>query len=544
MDWHRVHAILDMVQDNEVIDSLQSKEECDVMQHSDHDSDTEAELQPEIDDHYIDSKQGYICKNKKVISKNPKVSPSMNNVKIKEALELRKHKPAFEKQHCPQPKNAWQLLFTDDLLELIVTSTNENIVRNENVNAVATNVSEIKTLIGILYLHGIMRPTHQKCVDLWHTECGVPCIRNAMKYERFKFLIQNLSFDKEDDDSIIQFDIMKRMRKVFEIFAMNCRTAHEIENIVVIDEIIVPVYGPCPFRYDIDKKPLKCGIKMVLLVDSSTFYMSNLDVITDPYFGAEEIAKKLVQHLAGTGRIIVMDSWFTSSTLIEQLKNEYQLFSIAALSPKSDWIPPIFLSQYRKCRTFMSGFIDHEVSLTSYVNTSSRSINVLTNEPRFYRKGHVNQTTVVSVYKKNQSAVEVVDVLMNYYTTMQHTNDWTLSLFFTLLNIASVNAQVLWSSQNSSVAQRRLFIKELALSLLVLEERPSISQIKMSDITVSRQSLSMLRELTQPYYKNRRRCRICVKTTKRDRRTKQFCMKCGQPHCKEHSVSVCSMCAG
>lgn len=541
MDWHRVHAILDMVQDNEVIDSLQTKEECDVLQQSDHDSDSEAELQTEIDDDYVDCKSGYICKNKKVISKAPKLSTSVNNARMKEAFKLRKRKLEVRK-HCSRPKNAWQLLFTDDLLELIVASTNDNIVTNGKSFSESTSVSEIKALIGILYLHGIMRPTHQKSTDLWNSECGVPCVRNVMKYERFKFLLQNMSFDKEDGDSIIQFDIMKRMRKVFEIFAMNCRTSQEIENVAVIDEIIVPVYGPCPFRYDIDKKPLKRGIKMVLLVDSSTFYMSNLDVITDPYFGAEEITKKLVQHLAGTGRSIVMDSWFTSSSLMDNLKNEYQLYSIAALNPKSDMIPPLFLSQYRKTRTFMSGFIDDEVSLTSYVNTEGKSVNVLTNEPRYYRKGHINHTTVVSVYKKTQSAVEVVDVLMNYYTTMQHTNDWTLSLFFTLLNIASVNAQVLWCSQNSNVSQRRLFIKDLALGLLEPEEeRILISPVK--DLEDKKNKFSLERSSAQPYYKNRRRCRICMKTTKRDRRTRQFCVKCGTFICKEHAVSICTLCA-
>lgn len=538
MDWHRVQAILDMVQDNEVIDSLQTKEECDVLHHSDHDSDTEAELQPDIDDDYVDCKNGYICKNNKVISKSPKLSTSVNNARIKEAFKLRKRKADFNK-HCARPKNAWQLLFTDDLLELIVASTNENIVTNGR-GSESTGVSEIKALIGILYLHGIMRPTHENYTDLWSCDCGVPCVKNVMKHDRFKFLLQNMSFDKEDDDSIIQFDIMKRMRKVFEIFAMNCRTSHEIENIAVIDEIIVPVYGPCPFRYDIDKKQLKRGIKMVLLVDSSTFYMSNLDVITDPYFGAEEIAKKMVQHLAGTGRTIIMDSWYTSSTLMESLKNEYQLFSIAALNPNSDIIPPLFLSQYRKCRTYMSGFIDHEVSLTSYVNNEGKSINVLTNEPKYYRKGHINHTTVVSVYKKNQSAVEVVDVVMNYYTTMQHTNDWTLSLFFALLNIASVNAQVMWCSQNSNVTNRRMFIKDLALSLMEQDhKRISISPINDLEEKKTKYALVQM----QNYYKNRRRCKICVKTTKRDRRTKQFCMKCGQYMCKEHSVNICTMCA-
>jgi hypothetical protein len=537
MDWQRVHAILDIVQDDDVIDSLQSLEECDVVQVSDHDSDSEAELQGEIDDTYVDYKNGYICKNNRILSRTPKLSTTMNNAKIKMASKLRKRK-LDEPKNCSRPKHAWQLLFTDDLIELIVASTNSNILKMGNSIASSTNMGEIKTLIGILYFHGVMRPTHQNTNDLWNKDFGVPCIKSAMKYDRFKFLLQNLCFDNDDDENIIKFDVMNRMRKVFEIFAMNTRASFEISNTAVIDEIIVPVYGPCPFRYKIKSKPLECGLKMVLMVDSSNFYVSNLDVITDPYFGAQDIVKKLVQHVSGTGRTIVIDSWYTSVELIDTLKREYSLYTIAAVHPKDEIIPPLFLTEYRKMRTVLTGFLDDNIQLTSYVNSDSKSVNVLVNEPHYYKKVYSNHATAVAAYKKNQPAVEVIDVIMHYYTTMQHTNDWTMSLFFTLLNIAAVNAQVIWSSQNiGRIVKRRSFITELATSLLECEDLLS----PIDDLPLRKHKFSSL-QMGKPPYMNRRRCRICVKTTKRDRRTKHSCIKCGQFICMEHAVYVCTMC--
>lgn len=531
-DWHRVHAILDMVQENNIIDSLQSTEETDILHHSDHDSESEGELQPDLDDTYIHCDKGYKCRDKSIIYKNPQTETNS----MKQTNKVKKRKAVAEK-HCPRPKNAWQLLFTDDLLELIVTSTNENIVRHSKTRSTTTTADEIRTLIGILYLHGIMRPTYQDYSHLWDGYCGMLCVNKAMPLERYRFLIQNLSFDTQNDDALILFDIMKRMRKAFEIFAMNCRTAFEIETVAVVDEIIVPVYGPCPFRYDIDKKPLKRGIKMVLLIDPTNFYISNLDVITDPYFGADEIVKKITQHLFESGRTIVMDSWYFSKPLMNVLKN-YNLYTVAAVNPKNEKIPPLFLSLYRKTRTFMSGFLKDEVSLTSYVGSQSKSINIMTNEPKFYRRGpNINHVTAVSVYKKNQSAVEVVDVLMHYYTTMQHTNDWTLSLFFTLLNIASVNAQVIWSSRNSNVTKRRMFIRDLALGLLENED------FSLSPLSEDKLINPIPQLLCKPSYRNRKRCRICVQTTKRDRRTREYCLKCGQFICREHSVPVCTICA-
>lgn len=530
MDWHRVHAILNMVQDSEVIDSLQTTEERDVLHCSDHDSSSESELQDHLDDSFLDSKMGYVCKNREIISKTPQViSPSVNP---KEHLKSRKLR-AFEPKYIQNIETAWQQYFSDDLLEQIVTSTNDHLGQNE---ISFTDIREIKTLIGVLYLHGIYRPTHQKCSDLWDDVCGVPCIRSAITYDRFKFLLENMRFEKNCAKSNVPLDPMRRIRKVFEIFALNCRTSFDVKNTAVIDEIIVPVYGPCPFRYEIDKKSLKRGIKMVLLVDPNNFYVTNLDVISDPYFGAEEVVKKMVQHLVNTERTIVMDSWFTSFTLMEILKNEYQLFTVAALKTSHHHIPPAFLSPYRKCKSVMTGFLQDSTCITSYVTSESKCVNVISNDPRYYHKGrHIGNSTVVSFYKKNQSAVEVLDVLMHYYTTMQMTNDWTLSLFFTMLNIATINTQVLWSSENiNKITHRRNFIKDLALSLL----RTDKLLVEIDDIPIN--------NLVQnsSYFMNRRRCRICIKTMKRDRKTKQCCVKCGQSTCKEHCVNVCVQCLG
>lgn len=534
MDRQRVHAILDMVQDDEMINSLQNTEESDVLHHSEHDSDSEADLVSDAEDDYSDSKNEYISKNKKFFSTNPKIAPVSTLTQIKEAVKRRKPVHSL---------SAWQMLLTDDLLNIIVNSTNDNISQNEN-DGPATTLTEIKTLIGILYLHGIMRPTHPKCADLWHNDYGIVCIKNAMEYDRFRFLLENLSFfNKRDEDSVLQFDIMKRIRKFFEMFAMNCRTSYDIGNVVVVDEIVLPIPGPCPFRYDIKNKTIQMGIKMVLLVDASNMYVSNMDVITDPNIGAEYIVKKIVEHLSGSGKIIIMDSWYTSIPLIEKLKNENHLFSIAALKPTDESIPVQFLSKSRKINSLMTGFMDNGITITSYVNTESKAVNVLTNDPRYYKKvaAAAYHTSAVATYEKNQSIVEVIDILMHYYTTMQNTNDWTLSLFFTLLNIASVNAQVICLSQaTTGVVQRRFFLKDLAIRLLSNEQSRHSLLAKVAMRPMKKPRVSATQCLI-PNSKSRRKCPHCWQN-RVDRKTRQNCQKCGLATCKEHAVLICVLC--
>lgn len=525
MDWQRVHAILDMVQDDEMIDRPQNIEESDLLHHSEHDSDSEADLVSGAEDNFSDSTNEYVTKDKKNISSNPKIVPVSNSPKFKKAVKRRK--PI-------QSLSAWQMLFTDDLLNVIVNSTNDNISQNDNGDPAATNLTEIKMLIGILYLHGIVRPTHPKCADLWHNEYGIVCVKNAMEYERFQFLLQNLSFcNKTDEASVQEFDIMKLIRKFFETFTMNCKTAFDTGNVVVVDEVILPIHGSCPFRYDIKKKTINTGIKMVLLVDASNMYVSNMDVIIDPSFEAEYIVNKLVHHLSGSGKIIIMDSWYTSIPLIDKLKNEHHLFSIAALKPTDGVIPLPFLSKFRKMKSLMTGFMDNTITITSYINTESKAVNVLTNDPRYYRKVATYHASAVATYKKNQSIVEVIDILMHYYTTMQNTNDWTLSLFFTLLNIASINAQVIWLSQaTTGIVQRRLFIKDLAIGLLNHERNAHSLSTKVATRPMKRPRVSL----------NRRKCALCWQD-RIDRRTRQNCQKCGVATCKEHAILICVLCS-
>lgn len=534
LDWQRVHAILDLVQDDEVIDSLQTREESDVVHHSEHDSDTDAELLTDIDDDYVDCKNGYRTKDGRVLSKTSKSLNATYNVK--KQLETKKRKRDIK--HCPSPKFAWQMFFSEDILEQIVESTNENLRKCKN--AFTTNINEIKALIGILYYHGIVRSSYQKRSDLFDDQLGIAFIRNAMTLERYELLLKNLRFEKEQTENILEYDTMKQMRKVFEIFAHNCRTVMEIENTVVIDESIVPVYGPCPFKYNIERKNISSGFKLITLLDPENFYVCNLDIVNDTYYAPDEIVKKLVKNLSGSGCTVIMDSWYTSIPLFEKLLNECNIYSIGAINPKDDIIPPIFHTRHRPLRTFMTAFLNKDTILTSYINTDQKIVTVLTNHPRYYKKTNVHHVSAISAYKKKQSAVEVLDVLTHYYTTMQYSNSWALSLFFTLLNIAAVNTQVVWSHQNPSMhLQRRTFIQGLALELVT----DYSNETEINDTESKLGPRAKRNYYINPDSINRRqRCSICIRTTKRDRKTRCHCCKCGAAICREHQAHLCTYC--
>lgn len=109
-------------------------------------------------------------------------------------------------QHAPGIKEAgksalkliqaFELYFTDEILNKIVDYTNEKIdqVRGKysrEHHAKTTNLVEIKAVIGLLYLAGVKKSSHVNLKDLWATDgwLGFELFRCVMSLPRFEFLL-------------------------------------------------------------------------------------------------------------------------------------------------------------------------------------------------------------------------------------------------------------------------------------------------------------------------------------------------------------------
>lgn len=70
------------------------------------------------------------------------------------------------------PLDAWKLFFPDSVIDELVQCTNIyiKIIRNKYTrdrDAKETNQAEIKALMGLLLLAGVLRSSHQNDADLW-----------------------------------------------------------------------------------------------------------------------------------------------------------------------------------------------------------------------------------------------------------------------------------------------------------------------------------------------------------------------------------------
>lgn len=165
-------------------------------------------------------------------------------------------------------------MYTNDRLRKI----RANYKREHDV--VDTNPVEITAVLGLLYMAGVQKSSHQIVQDLWSTDGTAPeYFRFVMSYRRFLLLLRALRFD--DDRTRHErkaLDKLAPIRKIFEHFVQRCKESYSIGEYSTVDEMLESFRGRCQFRQYMPKKPARYGIKIFSLVDSRMFYTSNMEV--------------------------------------------------------------------------------------------------------------------------------------------------------------------------------------------------------------------------------------------------------------------------
>ncbi|KAF9412203.1 hypothetical protein HW555_009226 [Spodoptera exigua] len=150
-------------------------------------------------------------------------------------------------------------------------------------------------------------------------------------------------------------------------------------------------------------------------------------------------------------------------------------------------------------------------------------------------------------YNSTKSGVDVVDKLARTYDVTRNCKRWPLTVFFSMLNHAGINAFIVYILNNSIERKktnlRKNFIKQLGLSLLEdhISKRKDNPHIPRN---IRRRVHEMLHEeVPGPPPKQPRRsqrCSFCPRN--KDRKTLNGCFKCNAAICKEHANLMCQNC--
>lgn len=175
---------------------------------------------------------------------------------------------------------------------------------------------------------------------MWDAESGFGITRKIMSYKRFLFLLLCIRFDDRNTrEHRKQTDKLAAIRAIFEKFVTNCKEIYSLGEYATIDEKLEAFQGRCSFIQYIQNKPAKYGIKMFVLCDAKTHFISNIEI----YCGQQsegaykvqntptEIVKRLVDPIKDTKRNLTTDKWYTNVPLAQILLDDYKITLLGTL---------------------------------------------------------------------------------------------------------------------------------------------------------------------------------------------------------------------
>lgn len=473
-------------------------------------------------------------------------------------------------QH-PSTVQVWKMLFDNSMIDLMVTHTNAklNSVRESVQNKSSyrdTDVVEMNAFIGLLLLSSIFKSNHEDLLSLFSKDpTGRPIFHATMSAKRFEILLRCLRFDDSTTrEERKNNDKACAISEIFNKFIANSQEAYTVSDNVTIDEMLIPFRGKCFFRVYIPSKPAKYGIKVMCLADSKTSYLYNAYIYTgkgSDGIGMSEEEKKfkvpsqsvlrLCKPIEKSNRNITADNYFSSVEIVDELKRRGLTF-VGTVRKNKREIPPEFnADKSRPVGSTLYGFSDQK-TLLSFVPKKNKAVILISS---MHHKIDTNliddKPEIISYYNSTKSGVDVLDLKCANYSSNRRTRRWPLAVFYTTINVASVNSFILYTCfSDNPILSRFKFVKQLAKELIEphLHRRLAIPNIRrdvkyLIEKILDKEPENQEQQAGPPSdrLEKRKTCSICP--SKKDRKTAYKCIKCAQPICLECSRKVCLNCS-
>ncbi|XP_050502395.1 piggyBac transposable element-derived protein 4 isoform X4 [Diabrotica virgifera virgifera] len=420
---------------------------------------------------------------------------------------------------------------------------------------------ELMAYFGLLYLIGIKKSHHANMKEMFAGDgTGIGIARAVMGHKRFLFITRCLRFDDKNTRSERKkVDKLAAIREFFQAFVNNCKSSYNLGEYTTIDEMLQPFRGRCSFIQYMPSKPAKYGVKIFALCDARSFYTSNLEIYCgkqpDGPFATSntptDIVKRLISPIEYSNRNLTIDNWYTSLPLAEYLLSK-KITVLGAIKKNNSEIPKEFLPNKRRdVQSTLLGFQEDKMMI-SYVPRKNKAVILLsTLHDDNKMDPDTKKPQAILDYNETKGGVDIVDKMCAAYSVSRKTRRWPCVIFYTLINIGGINAQILHKLACPAEAPkyRRVFLKNLALNLMK-EHLIFRSTLKHLPRDISAflkvtygQEVEPTKEEQNINPPKRGVCRQCVMEKKRSSASMKCC-RCQAFTCKKHSAIevVCSFC--
>lgn len=480
------------------------------------------------------------------------------------------------------PYDCFAYFVDEDLLELISSESNLY-ARQKKINSTFFCKSQdIRKYIGILMFMSVYRYPNVR--SFWGRH-SFELIRNAMTVNRFEEIRSHIHFadsSKRPSRDDAEYDILYLIRPVIKHMNTRFSSVPMVQRLSIDEQMCGTKMSKTNIKQYMPNKPHKWGFKIFSICDTKG-YSYNFEVFTG---AADNVIQEETPDLGAASNVVVrlsrnipdfrnhityFDNYFTSLGLLVYLRSRgiYSLGTFRANRVKNcklstdeqlvaKKVPRGYSEEYvatafgidistvvwkdnkgvRLASTY-AGVQPFHSNTPGDFTTKSRRWNRTTKQ---YEE--VSCPNIVKEYNRHMGGVDLMDSLIGRYKIRMKTGKWPSRLFHHMLDLAMVNAYVLYHRINSEKHQRielPKFREEVAESLLLMSEKKKVGRpsndAEHSAKTPQKSKMYLPPSNVRydglhhwPSFQDKSKKRQCRnKPCKSD--TQVYCEKCGIPLC-------------
>ena len=436
------------------------------------------------------------------------------------------------------PLEFFQFFLPQSLIQQWVEYTNTNATQHYAINAWQTNSDELYAFIGAQIYMGIINLPQ---LDMYWTELyHQTFITHLFTRRRFKELLRFFCVSPPHPSPAL-YDPLPHVRSFIHTLNRFFAAAYQPSCHLVIDEAIVAYKGRSGIKQYIPMKPHKWGYKIWCL--SNENYLLHFEVYEGKAANSSEhgatydTVMRMVQSYTHMQHILFIDSYFTSPTLLNSLKqkgilvcgsvrrNRKGLPVITKRQMKEmkqgEWI------QYQQNDTSLAVWKDQRVVLILYNHISPLETAALDRRTASGDKVPIACPKAVRDYFYQARSVDVMNQLHYSYPIGRKSKRCWPRLVWWLIDMCILNAFKLWSIGQSHAKQlnfREQLMFELTDSFITKQIPVGYQAHTKPDNTSAKYHYPVHSEFE-------RDCVVCSHQPENRTRSRVICSKCGVHLC-------------
>ena len=372
--------------------------------------------------------------------------------------------PKFLRAH-QTPTTLFELFFDDELVDFIVTNTNNYARHDKGDHSFTTNADEIRTFLAILLISGYNTLPRRTMYWEANPDSHNEAVAASMSRNRFDELMRFLHVS--DNANLNSADRFTKVRPLYTMLNERCLRFYPFTQQLSIDESMVPYFGRHPSKQFLRLKPVRFGYKLWTL-------STNLGYVIqfEPYAGAKQDSQEKTEF--GLGGAVVLDllsempvslpyhvafdNYFTSLKLLEYLSTKGIAATGTIRANRLEKCPLRNTQSLEKSdRGTSSAMLDASANVIVVAWRDNKVVCLASNSAgnapvssvsRWSRQQkqrvNVSQPNIVRVYNGTMGGVDRSDQNVSLYRIAMRTKKWWWPLFAHTVDLAMQNAWLLY----------------------------------------------------------------------------------------------------